>query len=254
MDRDRCDTTTSPTLRLIPRIVANAHATRVLVVALDDDRESPPVTDVAQENDLRVISLHDADTQLRFDESSVIGCILAPADALPDRRLTDGADRTTSLLRREIDCLPVIALVNPGDVSAAVRAMKNGACDVVERPVQAETLSACVSGALDRSLIRDRTLRAEWSMLQRYYRLTDRERHIADRVRHGLTSKRIAEELDIAPRTVETYRARIKDKLGVRNAADLAVVIERLAEHALCDRRGDDRAADRDAAGQTGPG
>jgi len=117
--------------------------------------------------------------------------------------------------------LPLILVSGYADVPCAVEAIKNGAFDFLEKPVDGGLLVAKVHSALARS----RELHAEH--LARVTRdarlalLTPKEREIAERVVAGKSSPRIAEELDISVRTVENHRARLMEKLHVESVPEL---------------------------------
>lgn len=117
--------------------------------------------------------------------------------------------------------LPVILVSAYADVPCAVEAIKKGAFDFLEKPVDGALLVAKVSSALARC----RQLHTEH--LERVTRearlalLTPKEREIAERVVAGKSSPRIAQELDISVRTVENHRARLMEKLHVESVAEL---------------------------------
>jgi FixJ family two-component response regulator len=124
--------------------------------------------------------------------------------------------------------LPVIFLTAYGDVRSSVRAMKAGAVDFLEKPVDRETLLAAITRALARDL-NERDVRGRSQELQvRFAQLTRREKDIFHRVAEGKSNKNIAHELGIAERTVKVYRAQLMVKLSVRSSAELGTLAERL--------------------------
>lgn len=131
------------------------------------------------------------------------------------------------LLRREPLCLewPVIFLTGHGDVAMAVDALKAGAFDFVEKPFNDESLVQRIEAALAES--RRRLMRASSaaSIEQRLTTLTPREREVMELVLAGHYNKVIAERLGIVPRTVEFFRAKIFDKMGVKSAVELASLL-----------------------------
>jgi len=145
-----------------------------------------------------------------------------PGCVLLDVRLPGptGLDLQGALQRRGI-ALPVIFLTGHADVATSVRAMKAGAVDFLEKPVERDTLL----DALRRALARDAAQRAAHDdALRRSTRLavlTPREREVFDRVVAGKLNKQIADELGIGLRTVKAYRAQLMTKLGVDSAAEL---------------------------------
>ncbi len=124
--------------------------------------------------------------------------------------------------------LPIIFLTGHGDVSSSVRAMKAGAVDFLEKPVDRDTLLGALARALTRDL-QDRTRRERSSELHgRFALLTPRERDVFDRVVAGKANKVISDELGISERTVKVYRAQLMAKLGAHSAAELGGLAEQL--------------------------
>jgi len=118
--------------------------------------------------------------------------------------------------------LPAIVITGHGDVSMAVRAMKGGALDFIEKPVRAPDLLAGIARALNRS--RDAGKRSAWhaAAADSIASLTPRQRDIMALVLSGHPSKNIAAELGISQRTVENHRAAIMHKTGSRSLPALA--------------------------------
>ena len=123
----------------------------------------------------------------------------------------------------ELDCpLPVIFLTGHGDVPQAVQALKKGAFDFLEKPFDENELTERVRAGLGREASRRGRAQGAANMADRLAGLTDREREIMARIVAGKLNKVIADELQIAVRTVEVHRARIFSKMGVRSAVELA--------------------------------
>lgn len=117
--------------------------------------------------------------------------------------------------------LPVIFLSGYGDVPTTVRAIKGGAIDFLEKPVAPNTLVDRVRHALEEDDLQ-RANRAEQRLvLERYARLSPRERQVMRLAAQGLGNKEIARELGISHRTVENHRARVMEKMQAQNLADL---------------------------------
>ncbi|MBV8978130.1 MAG: response regulator [Alphaproteobacteria bacterium] len=131
----------------------------------------------------------------------------------------DGLELQEELARRGAK-LAVVVITGHGDVPLAVRAMKAGATDFLEKPFAREALLGCVARALDAapkaaSDAETQALRA------RLNTLTPREREVFARVVAGKQSKVVAYELGTSPRTVEVHRARMMKKMAAANLADL---------------------------------
>lgn len=118
--------------------------------------------------------------------------------------------------------MPVIFLTGHGDVPLAVKALKRGAFDFIEKPFNDNELADRVIEALkhDESRRWQDGMKAEIG--ERLTSLTDREREVMNCILAGKLNKVIADELQIAMRTVEVHRAHIFEKMGVRSAVELA--------------------------------
>ncbi|MGO4667287.1 response regulator transcription factor [Bosea sp. 2RAB26] len=115
--------------------------------------------------------------------------------------------------------MPTVVITGHGDVTACRRAFKAGAVDFLTKPVDEQVLlEAIEAGFAQRDdLSRDQAERSERAAL--LARLTPREREILDLVAQGRSTKEIARALDLSPRTVETHRANIGEKLGATSVA-----------------------------------
>jgi len=117
--------------------------------------------------------------------------------------------------------LPMILVSGYPEVPSAVQAIKNGAFDFLEKPVDGSLLVTKVQSAL----VRSRQLHAEhMARVTREARLallTPKERQVAQLVADGKSSPKIAQELNISVRTVENHRARLMEKLHVESIAEL---------------------------------
>ena len=124
--------------------------------------------------------------------------------------------------------LPVVFMTGHPEVAASVRAMKAGAVDFLEKPVERQTLF----DALERALARDasqRQARTEAGHLRaRFASLSPREHEVLQRVVAGKLNKQIADELGVSERTVKSQRAMLMDKLGAGSPAELGALVERL--------------------------
>jgi two-component system response regulator FixJ len=142
------------------------------------------------------------------------GCVLL------DIRMpgVDGLEVQARLNRLRVR-LPVIVMTGHGDVPSAVRAMKAGAIDFLEKPFRDETLLKVIEGAFAKAsrLIGDRE--AERAA-QRIATLSPREREVLDALLAGRPNKVIAFDLNISVRTVEVHRLHMMGRLGTKQFAD----------------------------------
>ena len=129
-------------------------------------------------------------------------------------------------LRGEGTELPIVFVSGHGDVPTAVKAIKGGAVDFIQKPFDYREALAIVGRAfeVDAHVRERRTGRME--LAERFAGLTAREREVLDRIVEGKSNKIIAEELDISVRTVEFHRANVMDKM---RAESVAALIRRLS-------------------------
>lgn len=116
---------------------------------------------------------------------------------------------------------PLILITGHGQISMAVRALKAGAADFIEKPFDDATLIDALGRALASSDRQSEQQRLRTQLAARIGQLSQRQKQVMDMVVQGLSSKEIAAELGISPRTVETYRLWIMEKTGARNLAEL---------------------------------
>jgi two-component system response regulator FixJ len=116
---------------------------------------------------------------------------------------------------------PMIVITGHGDVPLAVRAMKAGALDFIEKPFATQTILASVEAALSRIESTGQRDPAMDAALAKLELLSPREREVLGGLLAGLPNKTIAYDLAISPRTVEIHRARVMDKMGARSLSEL---------------------------------
>lgn len=131
---------------------------------------------------------------------------------------------------RELDAsrypAPILIVSGQGDVPTAVNAIKSGALDFIEKPIEAAAVIARVREAIMAWPRRPANGHADsLAQVQGAGLLTPREREVLARVIAGASNKEAGRTLAISPRTVEVHRARIMDKLGAKNAADLVRIV-----------------------------
>ena len=164
----------------------------------------------------RVETYASADAFLEAFSGPRPGCIVADV-RMPGM---DGIELVRELSRRGI-ALPVVLISGHGDVRMAVAAIKAGAEDFIEKPVDDAHLLAAINRCLGRvldKLVREQSLE---ELRGRFERLTPREVEVMDLVVDGFTSQAIALSLGISQRTVESYRAQIMDKMQAESVAVL---------------------------------
>ena len=134
--------------------------------------------------------------------------------------------------------LPVIVVTAQGDVPTAVRAMKAGASDFIEKPYSDDALIAAIESALKTSVADGRAedIARAAALIDT---LSPRERQVLEALVAGRQNKLIAFDLGISVRTVEVHRARMLDRLGVHQVAEAVrlLVLASFAERARADVR-----------------
>ncbi len=138
-----------------------------------------------------------------------------------------GLELQRALAERAID-LPVIILTGHGDVQVAVRAMKAGAVDFIEKPFNNELLLDRIQRAVAESVDADGARVEQHEIASRMRLLTPRERQVLELVVAGETNKGIARHLGISEKTVEIHRARVMDKMRAKSLVHLVKVAARL--------------------------
>ena len=126
---------------------------------------------------------------------------------------------------------PVVVMTAHGDVSTAVRAMRAGAVDFIEKPFDDRVLLAAIEATLEAS--RASGAAGVDDATARIAALSPREREVLDLLTAGKPNKHIARDLGLSPRTVEVHRARLMERLGVGSLAEAV----RLAMQAEFGRR-----------------
>jgi two-component system, LuxR family, response regulator FixJ len=163
--------------------------------------------------------------------------------ALTDVRMPglDGLELLRRLRDRGVQW-PVVVMTAHGDIPTAVRAMKAGALDFIEKPFDDEDLLAVIEAAFTTAEVAGGAGRDDMAASQTAMRITalsPREREVLDLLLAGKTNKAIARNLGLSPRTVEVHRARMMARLGVDSFAEVV----RLAVQAGLGRRSEDDGA-----------
>ena len=122
---------------------------------------------------------------------------------------------------------PIFIISGQGDIPMAVDAVKNGALDFIEKPFDAQTVVSRVREAIEawqRRRADGSNAAASWSFAG-HELLTPREREVLSQIASGASNKEAGRLLGISPRTIEVHRARVMEKLGAKNAADLVRIV-----------------------------
>ena len=188
-----------------------------VVYVVDDE---PSVRDALrllfQSVGMKVVEFENARAALACADELESGCLITDL-RMP---LMSGIDLIEAL--RERGCrLPVIVISAHGDVKLAVRALKAGANDFVEKPFNDQDLLDLVNSALNLPPGSGRTQSVSGDMAARAGQITSRELIVLKQIVAGRSNKLIARDLDISPRTVEAHRARVMQKMQAGSVAEL---------------------------------
>ncbi|HHB82509.1 MAG TPA: response regulator transcription factor [Devosia sp.] len=131
-----------------------------------------------------------------------------------------------SKIKRNCTGTPVFMLADTADVHGAVDAMKSGATDVITKPIDTEQFMRAVKEALRRDVHLGAVQGGRRPIeIRGFNQLTPREREVLQLITNGQSNKEAGRDLGISPRTIEVHRARVMEKLGARNTADLMRIV-----------------------------
>jgi len=188
-----------------------------IVFVVDDDRAVAEYLQWLVESvGLRAQTYPTARAFLDAYDSATPGCLLL------DVRMPglSGFDLQAELTRRTVT-LPIIMMTGFAEVPMAVRALKAGAHDFIQKPIDGQLLLDRIQQALES----DRTARQaqahRHAVAAQLAALTPRQHQVLDGVLEGKPSKVIASELGLSPKTVDVHRAHIMEKLGAQSLPDL---------------------------------
>lgn len=153
---------------------------------------------------------------LKEFDASLPGCLIL------DIRMAEmnGLELQEELMKRGVS-IPVIIITGHGDVQLAVRAMKAGAVDFIEKPFRDQQLLDCISVAISKSMETHEGQQKRANFLAHLKNLTPREVEVMECLLDGKTSKSISYELGISSKTVDVHRGHIMEKLHVGSTVEL---------------------------------
>ena len=191
-------------------------ADRLIYVVDDDEAVRDSLSLLLEARGFTVRSFASAPKFLAAAPSLRPGCLIADI-RMPEM---DGLELQRQLIERAFQ-FPLIVITGHGDVPLAVRAMKAGAIDFIEKPFTAKAILNSAEAALSRLAEPGNQEPPAPAATARLALLTPREREVLQGLLAGLPNKSIAYDLAISPRTVEIHRARVMDKMNARSLSEL---------------------------------
>jgi two-component system response regulator FixJ len=189
---------------------------RCVYIVDDDEAVRDSLSVLLESKAYAVRSFASAREFLTAAPSLPVGCLIVDI-RMPEM---DGLDLQQHLTDRSLD-FPLIVITGHGDVSLAVRAMKAGAVDFIEKPFASEAILSSLEAALSRLATPEKEDPVRAAATAKLRLLSPRELQVLQGLLAGLPNKSIAYDLEISPRTVEIHRARLMDKMGARSLSEL---------------------------------
>ena len=189
----------------------------LIVYIVDDDDAVRHSLSVLLESKAYIVrSFGSAPEFLAAAPSLPVGCLIADI-RMPEM---DGLELQQRLIERSLH-FPMIVITGHGDVPLAVRAMKAGAIDFIEKPFTSEAILDSLAAAVVHLATPHEQDPMRAAAAAKLALLSPREREVLEGLLAGLPNKSIAYDLAISPRTVEIHRARAMDKMGARSLSEL---------------------------------
>jgi FixJ family two-component response regulator len=191
------------------------------VFVVDDDPLLRAALSIVLSDDgFNVRSFVDGESFLNAARWSTPACVLIDVH-LPD---CSGLELLKALDARQYRA-PIFVISGRGDIPTAVDAIRNGALDFIEKPFDPAMVAVRVRDAIQAWQNLGQEDRAVRRDFHGHERLTRREWDVLERIARAASNKEIGRELGISRRTVEVHRARIMEKIGAKNAADLMGIV-----------------------------
>jgi RNA polymerase sigma factor (sigma-70 family) len=134
-----------------------------------------------------------------------------------------GLELQDRLLEYQID-IPVIFISGHGEIPMVVRTMRKGAVDFLQKPFNDQELLDRVQQSIEADRVRHLQRREEITAVARHELLTPREKDTMQLILKGMTNREMAETLGISPKTIETHRARVMEKMQANSLAGLVAL------------------------------
>jgi two-component system response regulator FixJ len=187
------------------------HESKLVYIVDDDDAVRDALSLLVESAGYEVEAFETAVSALESCRTGSPACIITDI-RMPEM---DGFEFQKKLSEGHVGT-PVIVITGHGDVPLAVRAMKAGAADFIEKPFTDEAILSSIRSSIEPGLGG-----ADEAVMERLESLTAREREVLEMLIFGHQNKMIAHRLAISPRTVEIHRARVMEKMKVRSLPEL---------------------------------
>lgn len=202
-------------------IMSESTSAKITVFVVDDDQAMRnSLKWLIESVGMQVESHASADEFLAQYQPGRAGCLVLDV-RMPGM---SGLDLQEHLVERNIQ-IPVVIITGHGDVPMAVRAMKSGAVDFIEKPFNDEVLL----DAIRRAIAREEHQRSHHSenlqIQERLSHLTPREYEVMQMVTEGRSNKEIANTLGVSAKTIEAHRARVMEKMQAGSLAELVRMV-----------------------------
>ncbi|MFL5032372.1 MAG: response regulator transcription factor [Xanthobacteraceae bacterium] len=198
-------------------------STHEIIIVDDDPAVRDALSVVFSLEGYHVTSFGDGQSLLTAARARTPSCIILDVQ-MPGR---SGLDILRELNAQDY-AAPIFIISGQGDIPMAVDAIKNGALDFIEKPFNADAVVSRVREAIE-AWERRKKGGGGSDVLSMPFpgrdSLTPREREVLAQIAAGASNKEAGRHLGISPRTIEVHRARIMEKLGAKNAADLVRIV-----------------------------
>lgn len=191
---------------------------KTLYIVDDDPAVRDALSVVFETEGFTVEAFSDGDKFVESASSKKPACILLDVH-MPGR---SGIEILKALNAEDYPA-PIFIISGQGDIPMAVEAIRNGAHDFIEKPFTAEAVVKRIEDGI--AARAGRAAEQTKQSFQGAELLTRRETEVLQEITEGASNKEAGRKLGISPRTVEVHRARIMEKLGARNAADLVRIV-----------------------------
>lgn len=203
----------------------STHLQRHVFIVDDDVQTLRAFARILHVEGFEVDTFHSASEFLKHPPSDVPSCLVLDLK-LPE---IDGLQLQQLMRNGRVD-IPIIFISGYGDVPSTASAMRFGAVDFLEKPVEGARLLDAVSNAVALDAMRRGRRRDSDHAKELLAQLTPRERQVCDLLARGLLNKQIADEIGASERTVKIHRGRAVQKLGINSITDLVRLLSRVSD------------------------